>query len=157
MYAYSLGIMRDENHPGFKHFVLSPRVDPTGQMTFARGYYDSLYGRIESAWEVKDGEVRYSFTVPANTSATLYLPVASADKVTENGRVLQAGKEGVKEVVWAGGYAPGGSVVGYLSLGGGLRRRSRSKTLRRVFRKISKSLFFLTIISGHIKISCFQS
>lgn len=99
MYAYSLGIMRDENHPGFKHFVLSPRIDPTGQMTFARGYYDSLYGRIESAWEVKDGEVRYSFTVPANTSATLYLPAASADKVTENGRILQAGKNGMKEVM----------------------------------------------------------
>lgn len=100
MYAYSLGIMRDENHPGFKHFVLSPRVDPTGQMTFARGYYDSLYGRIESAWEVKDGEVRYSFTVPANTSATLYLP---ADSVTENSCVLQAGRNGVKEVMWQEG------------------------------------------------------
>lgn len=98
MYAYSLGIMRDENHPGFKHFVLCPKVDPTGKMTFARGYYDSLYGRIESAWEVKDGEVRYSFTVPANTSATLYLPAASVDNVTENGRTLQVGKEGIKDV-----------------------------------------------------------
>lgn len=33
MYAYSLGIMRDEHHPGFKHFVLCPKVDPTGKMT----------------------------------------------------------------------------------------------------------------------------
>ena len=103
MYAYSLGIMRDEHHPGFKHFVLCPKVDPTGKMTFARGYYDSLYGRIESAWEVKDGEVRYSFTVPANTSATLYLPAASADSVTENGRTLQAGKEGIKDVSYQNG------------------------------------------------------
>lgn len=103
MYAYSLGIMRDENHPGFKHFVLCPKVDPTGKMTFARGYYDSLYGRIESAWEVKDGEVRYSFTVPANTSATLYLPAASMDSVTENGRTLQAGKEGIKDVSYQNG------------------------------------------------------
>lgn len=103
MYAYSLGVMRDENHPGFKHFVLCPKVDPTGKMTFARGYYDSLYGRIESAWEVKDGEVRYSFTVPANTSATLYLPAASVDNVTEDGRVLQAGKEGIKEVTYQDG------------------------------------------------------
>ena len=103
MYAYSLGIMRDEHHPGFKHFVLCPKVDPTGKMTFARGYYDSLYGRIESAWEVKDGEVRYSFTVPANTSATLYLTAASMDSVTENGRALQAGKEGIKEVTYQGG------------------------------------------------------
>ena len=103
MYAYSLGIMRDENHPGFKHFVLCPKVDPTGKMTFARGYYDSLCGRIESAWEVKGGEVRYSFTVPANTSATLYLPAASMDSVTENGRALQAGKEGIKEVTYQDG------------------------------------------------------
>jgi hypothetical protein len=65
--------------------------------------YDSLCGRIESAWEVKGGEVRYSFTVPANTSATLYLPAASMDSVTENGRALQAGKEGIKEVTYQGG------------------------------------------------------
>ena len=58
---------------------------------------------MESAWEVKDGEVRYSFTVPANTSATLYLPAASVDSVTENGRTLQAGKEGIKDVSYQNG------------------------------------------------------
>lgn len=98
MYAYSLGIRRDENHPGFKHFILSPRIDPTGQMTFARGHYDSMYGRIESAWEVKDGATSYSFTVPANTSATLYLPAVSSDRLTESGRKLQPGKKGIKDV-----------------------------------------------------------
>mgnify|MGYP000084403636 FL=1 len=51
----------------------------------------------------EDGEVRYSFTVPANTSATLYLTAASMDSVTENGRALQAGKEGIKEVTYQGG------------------------------------------------------
>ena len=26
-------------------------------MTYAKGYYDSMYGRIESSWEQKDGHV----------------------------------------------------------------------------------------------------
>ena len=29
MYNYSLGIERDENSPGFKHFILRPEPDPT--------------------------------------------------------------------------------------------------------------------------------
>ena len=45
MIAYSLGISRDENSPGFKHFILRPEPDPTGEMNWARGFYDSMYGR----------------------------------------------------------------------------------------------------------------
>lgn len=74
MYNYSLGIQRDETSPGFKQFVLKPMPDPTGKMTYARGYYDSMYGRIESGWKVESGVIRYTFTVPANTTAILYLP-----------------------------------------------------------------------------------
>ena len=51
MIAYSLGIQRDEKSPGFKHFILQPQHDPTGQMTYAKGFYDSMYGRIQSSWK----------------------------------------------------------------------------------------------------------
>ena len=51
MMAYSLGIERDE--PGFQTFILQPEPDPTGAMTWAEGYYDSMYGRISSAWKVE--------------------------------------------------------------------------------------------------------
>ena len=89
MYNYSLGIERDENHPGFKRFILQPEPDPTGQMTYAKGHYDSMYGRIESAWEVKpDGSTHYHFTVPCNTTATLYLQAALPEQISENGKVL---------------------------------------------------------------------
>ncbi len=53
MMAHSLGIERDE--PGFQKFILQPEPDPTGVMTSAEGHYDSMYGRISSAWKV-DGE-----------------------------------------------------------------------------------------------------
>jgi alpha-L-rhamnosidase len=91
MYNYSLGIDRDENSPGFKYFILHPEPDPTGQMTFAKGYYDSMYGRIESSWEIKDNICHYRFVIPANTSATVYIPVHDEKKVTintkQNGKV----------------------------------------------------------------------
>jgi alpha-L-rhamnosidase len=81
MLAHSLGIERDE--PGFKQFILQPEPDPTGVMTSAEGYYDSMYGRIGSAWKVEGKALAYRATVPANTTATLYLPTSSADSVKE--------------------------------------------------------------------------
>jgi alpha-L-rhamnosidase len=95
MCGYSLGIERDENHPGFKHFILQPEPDPTGEMTSAQGHYDSMYGRIESAWEADGNDCRYRLTVPANTSATLCLKATSASDVTENGKALSA-SDGVR-------------------------------------------------------------
>ena len=83
LYGYSLGIMRDEDVPGFKHFILEPRVDSTGKMIFAKGYYDSLCGRIESSWSISDDKVSYSFAIPANTSATLRLHAENLSRISD--------------------------------------------------------------------------
>jgi alpha-L-rhamnosidase len=82
--AYSLGIQRDE--PGFRRFILQPEPDPTGIMTSAKGHYDSMYGRIESAWRINGNTLTYRATVPANTTATLYLPTTNAGSVREGGK-----------------------------------------------------------------------
>ncbi|MDR1115903.1 MAG: glycoside hydrolase family 78 protein [Tannerella sp.] len=95
MCNYSSGIERDENHPGFKYFILKPEPDPTGEMTHAIGHYDSMYGRIESAWEVKNKDCYYRLVVPANTSATLHLKATSIHDITENGKALNS-SAGVK-------------------------------------------------------------
>lgn len=92
MCNYSLGIQRDENYPGFKHFILRPEVDSTGEMTYAKGYYDSMYGRIESCWKQGNGTLEYQCTVPANATARLYLPASSPDAVFENERTLKESK-----------------------------------------------------------------
>ena len=97
MYNYSLGIERDENSPGFKHFILKPEPDPTGKMTYAKGYYDSMYGRIESSWERKDSTFNYRFVVPANTTATMSLQAVSAKDIMEAGKLFKSAK-GVKYI-----------------------------------------------------------
>jgi alpha-L-rhamnosidase len=88
MMAYSLGIQRDE--PGFRAFILQPEPDPTGVMTWAEGYYDSMYGRITSAWKIEGTTLTYRATVPANTTATLHLPTSSAESVKEGGKDARA-------------------------------------------------------------------
>jgi len=90
MMAYSLGIQRDE--PGFKKFILQPEPDPSGQMTSAKGYYDSPYGRIESEWQLDGKKLIYKATVPANTTATLYLPATFLKEVMESGKAVDKAK-----------------------------------------------------------------
>jgi alpha-L-rhamnosidase len=102
MMAYSLGIERAE--PGFRHFVLQPRYDPTGEMTWAKGHYDSTYGKVESAWRVDGHTLTYSATVPANTTATLHLPARSADAAREGGQPAARAK-GVRFVRFEDGLA----------------------------------------------------
>jgi alpha-L-rhamnosidase len=72
MMRYHLGIDHDE--AGWQSFVLAPVVG--GSYTGAKGSFQSLWGTIASGWEAKDGKMTsYTATIPANTSATLYLPV----------------------------------------------------------------------------------
>ncbi|MCV9387400.1 glycoside hydrolase family 78 protein [Reichenbachiella ulvae] len=96
MYNTSLGIQRKD--PGFKEFVLAPTPDPTGQMTWARGYYDSMYGKIVSEWRIEEDKVTYQITVPANTKARLYLLAADKGQVKESGKKLAKSKG----LVWIG-------------------------------------------------------
>lgn len=72
MYEYQLGITGGKH--GYKHFILQPTAG--GNYTSLRGSYDSCYGTIRSAWTAdgKGDMTSYRATVPANTSATLFLP-----------------------------------------------------------------------------------
>ncbi len=88
MYGTMLGINPDEKAPGYAHFLLRPR--PGGGLTWAKGSYDSLRGRIASQWKVEGDVTSYAFSVPANTSATLYLPAKDKSAVTEGGRPAES-------------------------------------------------------------------
>lgn len=104
MYRYMGGIEADESVPGFKHFVLQPNPDkrtilPQGQerITSVDASFNSYYGDIKSAWIMRaDGNLSYTATVPANTTATLYLPLSADTDVVYEGSVLAKKAKGVK-------------------------------------------------------------
>ena len=88
MYRVIAGIDIDPKQPGYKHILLQPH--PGGGLTFAKGSVHSMYGRVASGWELKDGKMTLNVEVPANTTATVRLPRAKLEQVTESGKPLQS-------------------------------------------------------------------
>ena len=64
---------------GDNHFTLAPK--PGGHFSEARASYVSVFGRIESKWERKDGKTTYTIDVPANCEATIILPSGRTETV----------------------------------------------------------------------------
>lgn len=72
LYTNVLGIRSDKENPGFKHFSIRPEV--TDRWSYAKGAYESMYGRIEVSWEHEEDGYSYHIRIPANTTATVELP-----------------------------------------------------------------------------------
>lgn len=106
MYRYMCGIEYDEAQPGFRHIILQPQPDrrqtlPSGQelITSASASHTSYYGTITSAWQLPDGkQLDYECTVPANTTATLRLPVGDEQTAVYESGAAADEAEGVEYV-----------------------------------------------------------
>ena len=76
------GIRPDPTGPGFKKFVIKPSV--ANDLTWVKCHYDSVHGRIESAWKRIGMELTTTISVPANMVATVYIPTGGAKTVRES-------------------------------------------------------------------------
>jgi alpha-L-rhamnosidase len=92
MYANVAGIDVDPEVAGYKHILLRPF--PGGGLTSAQASYDSLYGRIVSAWRIDDDVLDWRIQVPPNTTATVTVPAREDALITE-GDVPAAEAQGV--------------------------------------------------------------
>ena len=84
-YKNLAGITVDDSTPdgvAFKHVVIRPRL--VGDLTEAKASYQSIRGLIESHWTIRDGRIELTVTVPANTTATVYVPAINAAAITES-------------------------------------------------------------------------
>ncbi len=93
MYAVIGGIDLDPEQPGYKHIIMRPQ--PGGGLTYAKAELHSMYGLIRSEWTLKDENFDWQITVPANTTATVYVPAKDASQVTENGQSVEKA-QGIK-------------------------------------------------------------
>ena len=69
MYRTVTGIRYDESAPAYKHFFIAPMPDK--RLGFAKAKLDTRNGTIVSEWVIESDCVRYCFTVPKGTSATV--------------------------------------------------------------------------------------
>jgi alpha-L-rhamnosidase len=84
MWRNIIGINPDDDHPGYREFVLRSR--PGGGLSWAKGAYDSIMGRIASEWRIEGGTFTWKIAVPPNTVATIYVPTKDAKSVKEDGK-----------------------------------------------------------------------
>ena len=92
-YGDLAGIAPDPDGPGFKRIIVRPQ--PVGDVTWAKASYDSVRGKIVSSWKRDGGKFFLTVTIPANTTARVYVPAKSSGGVTEGGRIA-SGRTGVK-------------------------------------------------------------
>ena len=82
----------DSDGVGFEHIILRPSPPYPGSnpdnapIHWVRAHYDSIHGRIASAWTLEGDLFTYDVTVPPNTTASVVLPAARIEDVTESGR-----------------------------------------------------------------------
>ena len=80
------GIRPDPETPGFKNAIIKPAL--VEGLGYVNGSHDSVYGTIQSSWK-RDGErVTMDVTIPANSTATVYVPAKAAGDVMVNGQKL---------------------------------------------------------------------
>jgi len=73
LYQVVAGIRPAE--PGFKSILIQPI--PGGNLTYAKATYQSMYGLICCAWEIRDSNFNLEIQIPPNTHAQVYLPDGS--------------------------------------------------------------------------------
>ena len=101
VYRDVAGINTTLTGPGFREIVIRPRLDSA--MDHAHGEYDSVYGKIVTDWNgIPSGPFSLKVTVPANTSAKVYLPAIPNTQITQDGQPVAAQQESGSPVLRIG-------------------------------------------------------
>jgi alpha-L-rhamnosidase len=84
----------DTHGPAFKEIVIKPQPPTPGSnpdvkpIDWVKASYNSARGTIESKWKREGDRFVLEIMIPANTSAMVFVPATSAEKVTEGGKAL---------------------------------------------------------------------
>ena len=89
-YGGLAGIRPAQGDIAMKNIEIRPQ--PVGDVTSAKASFDSPYGIIATDWKKTNGEFELTVQIPANTTATVYLPVSEKAVLTESGKPIDAVK-----------------------------------------------------------------
>ncbi|WP_288207294.1 family 78 glycoside hydrolase catalytic domain [uncultured Parabacteroides sp.] len=74
--------------PGFSKILIKPQ--PAGDLTWVNCSYQSVNGPIVSNWRKGNETFELQVTIPANTTAQIWLPSLDGAEITESGSLLDA-------------------------------------------------------------------
>lgn len=101
MYRIIAGIDTKEDGPGYKQIVIKPTIG--GGLSNVAADYETNYGKVSSHWKVDGSNLLLDVEIPANTTATIYIPGNSSSTITEGGKAI-ANTPGIKAGEAADGY-----------------------------------------------------
>ncbi|MFC0512914.1 family 78 glycoside hydrolase catalytic domain [Mucilaginibacter angelicae] len=87
-YSGLAGIRPADDAIAFNKIEIRPET--VGDVTWAKANYQSPYGNIISSWKKDKGQFKLEVSIPANTTASIYLPVKSNVAITVDGRNIKA-------------------------------------------------------------------
>ena len=90
MFRYMAGI--DMEGYGFKNIIIWPRIS-RDKISYVNADYNSIHGKISSHWQREGNNVKLDVTIPANTTALVYVPSPNKKEIFENGTVIGKHKD----------------------------------------------------------------
>jgi alpha-L-rhamnosidase len=82
MYRQMVGLDTYEDGVGYKHIKVKPHIG--GGFTNAAASLQTYYGTLSSGWKIENGKTLMEVEIPANTTATVFVPAANAGLITES-------------------------------------------------------------------------
>ena len=97
-YENLAGIRTDKDAVGFKKITMKPSLPQ--DLQFVNASYKSAYGLIKSEWKKNNDVFEWNISIPANSSARVFIPAKSEADVQEAGKALS---EEIKVIQWKQG------------------------------------------------------
>ena len=94
------GIDVDPAGPGFRKIIIRP--NPVGDLKWVEASYESLQGLIAVRWDREGEKLVLRVTIPANTTATVFVPAKQGSEVKTAGQATSAGREADRAVFTIG-------------------------------------------------------
>jgi alpha-L-rhamnosidase len=88
MYRTVAGIDTYTDGVGYKHIKIQPHIG--GRFTHVSATYKTYYGPVGSDWKIENNILTMDVVIPANTTATIFIPAKNAAQITESGKELSA-------------------------------------------------------------------
>ncbi len=88
MYRVMTGLDTYEDGVGYKHIKVQPHISDS--FTTASASLQTYYGKLSNTWrrDTTNHKLMMDVDIPANTTATIYVPVSDDEEIKESGKEL---------------------------------------------------------------------